>query len=181
MARAPGAGVCVGELAGSGRTEVGMTLVEVIVALAILLVVLVPATLLVGHEITILGTQRAKVVASNLATSELSQITSQAESGAIPSGYSSGTLTKPVGGVTYRVVGQVVGGPTDYDASYVTDSDHDVCTTSACSPKAADTDHDGLNNSVQVCQVIASVTWAGGGPSRTVVMSSALSPSGGQC
>lgn len=78
-----------------------MTIVEVVIAVAVLMIVLLPATGLVMHAVGVLGYDRAKVVATDIATTQLSQLTGEIQAGSTPASHA--TTSDVLGGVGYSV------------------------------------------------------------------------------
>jgi len=68
------------------RADGGMSIVEVVMAIMVLLIVLLPSAMLINRGIISTNGQRLRVEADNLATANLEKVQEEAESGPLSGG-----------------------------------------------------------------------------------------------
>jgi len=73
------------------RDDQGMSVIEVVLAIVVLIIVLLPASILINNAILASNDQRLKVEADNLATANLEKVQQEAQSGPLSGGTTSFT------------------------------------------------------------------------------------------
>lgn len=133
----------------------GLSIIEVVAAILVITLVLLPATLLVNSSIIGANTQRLRVEAQNLATSSLEQIQAEASNGPLPGGTT--TTTVPVNGTTFTV-----------KTTFAIVSQGGGQYTSICQA--------GSQNLLQVWQVTAVVSWQGMNGAQPISQTTDVAP-----
>jgi hypothetical protein len=143
---------------GSSRGDEGLTLVELLVAIAVIVIVLVPTTVFVVQAQTTVSSEHLRAEAVNVATRELETLQLQASEGTLPTGTSS--TIYPVGETGSRV--------TDFDVTTSWTVVTQGTNQSICAS--------GASIAQQIWLVTAVVTWPRMHGAQPVVQTTEISP-----